>query len=329
MVYKVKAIDYKIPDTGIHILPGETLAHILSYLNVRDIISFSTVDKYHREFLDVLRHREGVYLSYNDELPSSQIFKLIRRVSFASKVGKKEMRLIRDLYAVKVTYLRCESLDLRQADKLHTIDLSCTPVSRILISDNVHTLDLSRSRITDVSEFGNVPVLNLSLNNVKDVSALGNVNCLDLSNTRVADVSALGNVRMLDLSYTKVTDVRALGNVDTLNLTGTRVIDVSALANVRHLDLSNTLVTDVSALANVDTLILYRAPVSDVSALVNVRILDISFTLVTDVSKLTNLETLYLGKSCIAVDISTVKTDECYKCSFRNDYTIVGLVVPV
>ena len=191
-VYLVKKT--KISYMTLHTLPIELTEYILSFVDGKDIISFSSIDSYHRKFISSLKHRDSWYIRYNREIANSYIYKMVQKVYLDRLPSKKSQKILKNAYI----YLRRKRIrDLPRFFNVHTLDLGNAKITKVTDLGDIHTLNLENTRIYDASSLGRIHTLNLAKTDVEDVSALGNVHTLNISFTKVTDISCLDNVQKL------------------------------------------------------------------------------------------------------------------------------------
>ena len=133
------------------LLPLEILFLIFSYLEARDILALTLVNK---EFRNLL---------INSKL--QQLF-TCRSGKLLEKAPK--------CWKIKLCFSGQKITDVSKLGNVHTLGLSYTKVTDVSKLGNVHDLELISTSVTDVSMLGNVHTLNLSNTQVKDFSMLKN-----------------------------------------------------------------------------------------------------------------------------------------------------------
>eukprot|EP00300_Choanocystis_sp_HF-7_P024202 c25610_g1_i1.p1 GENE.c25610_g1_i1~~c25610_g1_i1.p1 ORF type:complete len:311 (+),score=35.93 c25610_g1_i1:53-934(+) len=262
-------------------LPDDVwLEHILTSLDVFDIISWSAVSK------DC--HR----LAHATTWPID------------NKKGDVEVRVCDDKKRAIVKHAKQNWERIRWAVCLHP-DPHENDAEKLrqtlweLASINLHRFEMTQQSITDLSMFAHIHTLIVNFcDSVTDVSALGDVHTLDLSHSvNLSDISPLSNVHTLSLRGCRlITDVSPLAKVHTLNLAFCHgITDVSPLRGVYSLDLSQCRgFTNVNMLGSVHELFLRNCMgISDVSGLGTCHTLNLcNCHLVTDISMLGNVQRL-------------------------------------
>lgn len=176
--------------------------------------------------LDAMRNVHTLDLSNNWDVSEIESLAKVHTLYLSNCLSVSNVKVLENLYHVDLS--GCERLtneSIRSLSKVHTLNLSRTPISCVKTLGRVHTLSLADTMVSDVSMLGFVHWLDLSrCLGVVDVSALRYVHTLLLNGCiNVSDVSALGNCHVLSLSNcTDLQDLIPVSKIHTLDLTNLR-----------------------------------------------------------------------------------------------------------